>query len=164
MLRRVSQTRSALSCSVATRSLKIVPSYNSRSTGVHDHAPRDAEDFLYEGEHQVIPGAHPLPLRQPNNLITRPVVSPYAPSPQRVHPYFVEPLPELPHFDATVPIVYTYGTIKENIIVPVYDTQSGGVSQTGSVCVWSVPLNGNFASQHDVLAGTLPAVFEHVGF
>jgi ribosomal protein L4 len=133
MLRRVvslSCTPLLASADVAKRSLNLHPSYNGRSSGFHEHAPRDNEDFLYEGEHQVLPGAHPLPLYKADNLITRPVVSPYAPSPQRVHPYFTEPIAELPHFDASVPIVYTYGTIKESIIVPVYNTADGTVSHT----------------------------------
>lgn len=116
--------------SAGVRFLNIRPQYDQRTSGAHDHAPRDDEDFLYEGEHQVVPGAHPLPLFNPHNTITRPVVSPYLPSPQRVHPYFTEPIPELPHFDCSVPIVYTYGSIKESIVVPVYSTEDGTISHT----------------------------------
>ncbi|KAH9599658.1 Ribosomal protein L4/L1e [Trypanosoma melophagium] len=95
--------------------------YDWRTSGVHDTAPRDEGDFVYEGAQQTLPGAHPLPLYDPHNTVTRPLASPYLPSPQRSHPYFTEPLPELPHFDTTKPVVYTYGTIKERIIVPVFN-------------------------------------------
>ncbi|SCU64285.1 ribosomal protein L4/L1 family, putative [Trypanosoma equiperdum] len=100
------------------------PRYDWRTSGVHDIAPRDEGDFLYQGPQHVLPGAHPLPLHHPHNTITRPVISPYIPSPQRSHPYFTAPLPELPHFSTTKPIVYTYGTMKERIIAPVFNLKN----------------------------------------
>lgn len=102
------------------RTFRIVPTYDKKSAGVHDLAPREDGDFTYEGGEEIVPGSHPLPLYQAHNTLTRKVVSPYLPSPLRTHPYFTEPVAELPHFNATVPIVYSLGTIKESIIVPVY--------------------------------------------
>lgn len=105
----------------AARSIIFKANYDDRASGVHDIAPRDEVDFTYRGPHHVLPGAHPLPLYHPDNTVTKPLVSPYLPSPQRVHPYFTEPIPELPHFSTTRPVVYTQGTIKKRIVVPVYN-------------------------------------------
>nr|CCC53152.1 conserved hypothetical protein, fragment [Trypanosoma vivax Y486] len=123
LLRRVSV--SAVLASTGRRHAAVFsPRYDWRTSGVHDIAPRDEGDFVYEGAGHVLPGAHPLPLYHPHNTITRPVASPYLPSPQRPHPYFTAPLPELPHLGATKPIVYTYGTMKERIIVPVFNLKN----------------------------------------
>lgn len=84
-------------------------------------APREEGDFTYEGPHQILPGAHPLPLFSPHNTVTRPLVSPYLPSPQRPHPYFTAEVPELPHLGPSRPLVYPVGTIKERIIAPVFN-------------------------------------------
>ncbi|EPY20342.1 hypothetical protein STCU_04493 [Strigomonas culicis] len=98
--------------------------YDARASGVHDVSPRDEGDFVYAGGAQVIPGSHPLPLYHPENTVTRPLVSPYLPSPKRPHPYFMHELPELPHFDTTKPIVYTVGTMKERIVAPVFNLKN----------------------------------------
>ncbi|CCW63530.1 unnamed protein product [Phytomonas sp. EM1] len=111
------------------RGLIFSPRYDGRGSGVHDIAPREKGDFVYEGAAQVLPGAHPLPLFHPDNTVTRPLVSPYLPSPQRPHPYFTAPLPELPHFATTRPIVYTPGTMKTRLVVPVHDLD-GAVTHT----------------------------------
>ncbi|KAG5510496.1 hypothetical protein GH5_06696 [Leishmania sp. Ghana 2012 LV757] len=111
----------AVSSSATLRFFVFRAMYDSWSSGVHDVAPRDEVDFLYEGPPQVLSGAHPLPLFHPENSVTRPPVSPYLPSPQRPHPYFTHELPELPHFSTTRPIVYTIGTIKQRIVAPVFD-------------------------------------------
>ena len=103
--------------------------FDSVSSGKHDHAPREEEDFTYEPS-QVIPGAHPLPLARTENSLTRQLVSPYMPSPHRVHPYWTTPPAEFPHFSASVPIVYTFGTLKTNIVVPVHNIQDGSISHT----------------------------------
>jgi hypothetical protein len=103
--------------------------YDSVSTGRHDHAPREDEDFVYELG-QVLPGAHPLPLVTVDNSLTNPLVSPYMPSPHRVHPYWTTPPEEFPHFKASVPIVFPFGSIKENIVVPVHSIRDGSISHT----------------------------------
>ncbi|EKG07260.1 hypothetical protein TCSYLVIO_001605 [Trypanosoma cruzi] len=108
----------------ARRAIIFSTRYDWRTSGVHDIAPRDEGDFVYEGAQQVLPGAHPLPLYHPHNTVTRPLISPYLPSPQRSHPYFTEPLPELPHLNTTKPVVYTCGTMKERIIVPVFNLKN----------------------------------------
>lgn len=95
--------------------------YDWRASGVHDISPRSDVDFEYQGASHSIPGAHPLPLRHPDNTVTHPLVSPYLPSPQRPHPFFVHEIPELPHFSTTKPIVYTLGTMKERIVAPVFN-------------------------------------------
>eukprot|EP00760_Papus_ankaliazontas_P032197 PhM_4_TR5682/c0_g1_i1/m.73921/K02926/RP-L4, MRPL4, rplD; large subunit ribosomal protein L4 len=96
-------------------------------------SPREGLDFEMQSPDQVIPGAHPLPLRKRvmEGLMFEPI-SPYMPSPQRVHPYFQEPLPELPHLPCSVPIVYLYNTIKVPIIFPVFNL-SGEVTHTREV-------------------------------
>ncbi|CAJ1019119.1 Ribosomal protein L4/L1 family, putative [Leishmania shawi] len=114
-------TSSIVSSSTPLRCFVFRAMYDSRSSGVHDVAPRDEVDFMYEGPQQVLSGAHPLPLFHPENSVTRPPVSPYLPAPQRPHPYFTHELPELPHFKTTRPIVYTVGTIKQRIVAPVFD-------------------------------------------
>lgn len=98
--------------------------YDWRASGVHDISPRADVDYIYKGPSHAIPGAHPLPLHQPENTITHPLVSPYLPSPHRPHPYFIKDVPELPHFQATKPIVYTLGTIKDRIVAPVYNLKN----------------------------------------
>ncbi|RNF13574.1 uncharacterized protein Tco025E_06125 [Trypanosoma conorhini] len=114
-----------LSPSASVRRASVFsPRYDWRTSGVHDVAPRDEGDFVYAGAAQTLPGAHPLPLYHPHNTVTRPLISPYLPSPQRTHPYFTEPLPELPHFNTTKPMVYTCGTIKQRIIVPVFNLKN----------------------------------------
>lgn len=77
-----------ISLCITKRHFMFRCSYDNRSSGVHDIAPRESVDFVYEGQAHVIPGAHPLPLYNPDNTVTRPLVSPYLPSPQRPHPYF----------------------------------------------------------------------------
>ncbi|KEG13834.1 hypothetical protein DQ04_00761140 [Trypanosoma grayi] len=114
----------ALSSAGGRRTVIFSPRYDWRTSGVHDIAPRDEGDFVYDGPRPALPGAHPLPLYHPHNSVTRPPVSPYMPSPQRSHPYFTEPLPELPHLNTTRPIVYTYGTMKERIVVPVFNLKN----------------------------------------
>lgn len=109
---------------VSIRSIIFSPRYDGRGSGVHDIAPREEGDFLYEGPQQAVPGAHPLPLFNPQNTITQPLVSPYLPSPQRPHPYFQEELKELPHFGPTKPIVYTKGTMKQRIVAPVFNLRN----------------------------------------
>lgn len=104
--------------------------YDTRASGVHDIAPRESGDFVYQGPRHVLPGAHPLPLRHPHNTVTRPLVSPYLPSPQRSHPYFTDALPELPHMQTTRPVVYTVGTMKMRIVAPVFRTADNTVSHT----------------------------------
>lgn len=108
----------------AARHIVFSCRYDWRSSGIHDAAPRDEGDFIYEGPHQVLSGAHPLPLFHPENTITQPLVSPYLPSPQRPHPYFSAEVPELPHFNTTKPIVYTIGTMKQRIVVPVFNLEN----------------------------------------
>ncbi|RNF00603.1 hypothetical protein TraAM80_07611 [Trypanosoma rangeli] len=122
-MRRVSLTVSLPSAYVR-RAILFSPRYDWRTSGVHDVAPRDEGDFVYEGAKQTLPGAHPLPLYHPHNTVTRPLISPYLPSPQRTHPYFTEPVSELPHFNTTKPVVYTCGTIKQRIIVPVFNLKN----------------------------------------
>jgi ribosomal protein L4 len=111
------------------------PSYDARNSGVHDLSPRDDEDFVYT-QGMVVPGAHPLPIYHAKNSLTHPLASPYMPSPHRPHPYFTGALPELPHFNATVPIVYPRGTIKIPIVVPVYDASTGAISHTRELDPW----------------------------
>lgn len=113
-----------ITSATAARSFVFNVRYDARASGVHDVAPRDEGDFVYEGPHHVLPGAHPLPLFSPANTVTNPLVSPYLPSPQRVHPYFTSELPELPHFSTTRPIVYTVGTMKERIVAPVFNLKN----------------------------------------
>lgn len=78
-----------------------------------------------------IPGSHPLPLTL-NQLQDQrwPLVSPFMPSPQRPHPYFLEPIAEMPHFTPTSPVVYTRQTMRQKIIVPVFNVADGTWSHT----------------------------------
>ena len=94
-------------------------------------APRAGVDFELESPDQIIPGAHPLPLRQSQIASLRwPLVSPFMPSPNRVHPYFQSAIPELPNLECTVPIIYTHRCIKVPIIVPVFSTTTYEVTHT----------------------------------
>ena len=93
-------------------------------------APRADTDFDLESPDQIVPGAHPLPLRSSvQRSLMWPAISPYMPCPQRVHPYFQKPIMELPHFGCSVPIVYPYRTMKVPIIAPVFDLE-GNVTHT----------------------------------
>eukprot|EP00758_Cryptobia_borreli_P000296 Tbor_TRINITY_DN10455_c0_g1::TRINITY_DN10455_c0_g1_i1::g.26388::m.26388 len=98
------------------------------TSGYHSEAPWEDTDFTLEHPDQTLPGAHPLHLKKTIDYILRPCISPYMPSPHRVHPYFLNPVDELPHFDCSVPIVYTHNTIKNGrIIVPVFSIPGGSI-------------------------------------
>jgi ribosomal protein L4 len=117
---------------VSSGALRSMSMYmrDQQSAGTHESAPRAEQDFKFVGGDQVVPGAHPLPLTNPDMERGHwPLASPYMPSPQRPHPYWTEPPAEWPTFDASVPIVYTKRCIKERIIVPVH-TLTGEVSHT----------------------------------
>lgn len=105
---------------IQQRSIIFSTRYDWRASGVHDISPREDVDYDYKGSSHILPGAHPLPLHHPENTVTRPLVSPYLPSPRRPHPYFMHEISELPHYQATRPIVYTLGTMKTRIVVPVF--------------------------------------------
>ncbi|KNH01782.1 LSU ribosomal protein L4p (L1e) [Perkinsela sp. CCAP 1560/4] len=93
-------------------------------------APRAGVDFEMESPDQIIPGAHPLPLRtNVQRSLMWPLVSPYMPSPRRIHPYFQKAIPELPNYDCSVPIVYPRNTLKVPIVVPVFSLE-GEVTHT----------------------------------
>ena len=93
-------------------------------------APRADVDFDLETPDQIIPGAHPLPLRgSVQKSLMWPAISPYMPSPRRVHPYFQREVQEWPHFQCSVPIVYPQQTIKAPIIAPVFNLE-GEVTHT----------------------------------
>ena len=119
------------------QSYKDTKETSGHRSGFHDRAPRatkqDFEFTLAESEKGAIPGAHPLPLtsRQMERMAGFPLVSPFLPSPNRQHPYFTTPPPEWPHFTPTTPIVYTSGTMKTPIILPVHSIENdGAVSHT----------------------------------
>jgi ribosomal protein L4 len=104
---------------------------NSVDAPFQDRAPRAVGDFEMKTPDQVIPGAHPLPLKNADTeSLLWPLSSPYMPSPNRVHPYFQSPLEEFPHFDCSVPVVYPAKCLKVPIIVPVFNTADGSVSHT----------------------------------
>lgn len=104
--------------------------WDKQSAGRHDLAPRDEEDLTYKGGDQVIPGAHPLQLSNSHVYkLSFPLVSPFMPSPERPHPYFTEPIPELPHFDCNVAKVYHWRVMRVPIVVPVFNLD-GEVTHT----------------------------------
>lgn len=109
---------------------KQMPFSEKSVAGEHNLSPLEDEDISYVSSSKTpLHGVHPLPLITVPDAPLKPHISPYVPSPQRPHPYFTSPIPELPHFEATVPLVHCLNTMKESIVVPVFNLQ-GEVTHT----------------------------------
>ena len=109
---------------------KAMPFFEKSVAGEHNISPLEDEDISFVSSIKTpLHGVHPLPINTVPDAPLRPHISPYMPSPQRPHPYFTAPIEELPHFNATTPIVHSFNTIKETIIVPVFNLQ-GEVTHT----------------------------------